>query len=86
METDFSCFITCADGQEREFHFTRINSSTAIYFHIAAVDRDTKLFSATLARGDSSQWRLQETDLPDWFKDQEPKLADIIQQKTCGDK
>ena len=83
METDFSTIVDCADGQQREFHFTRINS-VAIYFHISVVDTDNKLYSATMARAETSQWQLQENDLPEWFKYIELKLADIIQQKACN--
>ena len=77
MKTDFSKFIICDDGHEREFHFARINSA-AIYFHVSVIDNDGKLLTATVARDESSQWRIQPEDFPEWLKRAEPLLASAI--------
>ena len=55
METDFATTILCTDGQEREFHFARINS-VAIYFHISVVVNSGRLLTGTLAREVNGRW------------------------------
>ena len=79
MKTDFSTIILCTDGQEREFHFARINS-VAIYFHISVVDSSGHLITATLARNENGQWKLHEPELPGWFITAEPKLGNEVEQ------
>jgi len=81
METDFSSTILCTDGQEREFHFARINS-VAIYFHISVVDNSGRLITATLARDETGLWKLHEQELPAWFKTAEPELGNTIEVKA----
>ena len=81
METDFSTTILCTDGQEREFHFVRINS-VAIYFHISVVDSSGRLITATLARDESGDWKLHSPELPPWFITAEPELGDHIEHKA----
>lgn len=81
METDFSTIILCADGQEREFHFLRINS-VAIYFHISVVDSTGRLITATLARDEAGHWKLHEAELPRWFITAEPALGNEIEHKA----
>lgn len=81
METDFSSNIICSDGQKREFHFARINS-VAIYFHVSVFDSRAQLITATLARDEHGQWKLHETELPDWFKKAEAELGNTIEQKA----
>jgi hypothetical protein len=81
METDFSSTILCTDGQEREFHFARINS-VAIYFHISVVDDSGRLITATLARDELGRWKLHEQELPAWFKKAEPELSNAIEVKA----
>ena len=81
METDFSKTITCNDGQEREFHFARINS-VAIYFHISVLDKNTALVTATMVMDENGQWKLRETELPNWFKQAEPELSDAVELKA----
>jgi hypothetical protein len=66
MNTDLSTTIRCIDGQIREFHFTRINS-TAIYYHISVVDDNGRLLTGTLARNEMNDWKLRELELPAWF-------------------
>ena len=83
METDFSKTITCNDGQVREFHFARINS-VAIYFHISVFDKDSALVTGTLARDENGQWKLHETELPNWFKHAEPELSEAVEVKEVG--
>jgi hypothetical protein len=79
MTTDFSTTILCKDGQEREFHFARINS-VAIYFHISVVDG--RLITATLARNENGQWKLHEHELPNWFITAEPELGNEVEHKA----
>jgi hypothetical protein len=81
METDFSTTIMCTDGQEREFHFARINS-VAIYFHISVVDNSGRLVTATLVRDEGGRWKLHEQELPAWFKKAEPQLGDMVELKA----
>jgi hypothetical protein len=81
MQTDFSTTLVCADGQKREFHFARINS-VAIYFHISVIDNGGRLITATMARSENGQWKVQEKELPDWFKKAEPELALTIERKA----
>ena len=81
METDFSSTILCTDGQEREFHFARINS-VAIYFHISVVDNSGRLITATLARDETGHWKLHEQELPAWFLKAEPELGNTIELKA----
>lgn len=81
METDFSTIILCTDGQEREFHFVRINS-VAIYFHISVVDNNGRLITATLARDENSRWKLHEPELPGWFIRAEPELGNQVEHKA----
>jgi hypothetical protein len=84
METDFSKTITCNDGQVREFHFARINS-VAIYFHISVFDKSSALITGTLARDENGQWKLRETELPNWFKHAEPELSEAVEVKEVGE-
>jgi hypothetical protein len=84
METDFSKTIVCNDGQEREFHFARINS-VAIYFHISVFDESTALVTGTLARDENGQWKLRETELPSWFKQAESELSDAVEVKQANE-
>ena len=81
METDFSTIIKCTDGQEREFHFARINS-IAIYFHISVVDSSGRLITATLARDENGHWKLHEPELPGWFITAEPELGSQVEHKA----
>lgn len=81
METDFSTTILCKDGQERAFHFSRINS-VAIYFHISVVDSNGQLVTATLVRDENSKWKLHEPELPNWFITAEPQLSNEVEQKA----
>jgi hypothetical protein len=81
METDFSTTILCTDGQEREFHFARINS-IAIYFHISVVDSSGRLITATLARDENGRWKLHEQELPGWFITAEPELSNQVEHKA----
>jgi hypothetical protein len=81
METDFSTIILCTDGQEREFHFARINS-VAIYFHISVVDNNGRLVTATLARDENGRWKLHEPELPGWFITAEPELGNQVEHKA----
>jgi hypothetical protein len=81
METDFSTTILCTDGQERVFHFARINS-VAIYFHISVVDSSGRLITATLARDSSNHWKLHEQELPRWFITAEPELGNEVEHKA----
>jgi len=80
MKTDFSKFILCDDGFEREFHFARVNSA-AIYFHVSVIDNDGKLLTATVARDESGQWKIQSHDFPEWLNRAEPLLARSIDQE-----
>jgi hypothetical protein len=81
MEKDFSTIILCTDGQEREFHFARINS-VAIYFHISVVDNSGRLVTATLARDENGRWKLHESELPGWFITAEPELGNQVEHKA----
>jgi len=81
METDFSNTILCTDGQERVFHFARINS-VAIYYHISVVDDNSRLITATLVRDETGNWKLHEHELPLWFKKAEPELGNTIEVKA----
>jgi hypothetical protein len=81
METDFSTTILCTDGQEREFHFARINS-VAIYFHVSVVDNSGRLVRATLARDENGHWKLHESELPGWFITAEPELGNQVEHKA----
>jgi hypothetical protein len=81
MEKDFSTTILCTDGQEREFHFARINS-VAIYFHISVVDNSGRLVTATLARDENGRWKLHEPELPGWFITAEPELGNQVEHKA----
>jgi hypothetical protein len=81
METDFSTIILCTDGQEREFHFARINS-VAIYFHISVVDNSGRLVTATLVRDENGHWKLHERELPRWFITAEPQLGSQVEHKA----
>jgi hypothetical protein len=81
MEKDFSTTILCTDGQEREFHFARINS-VAIYFHISVVDSSGRLITATLARDENGHWKLHEQELPGWFIKAEPELSNQVEHKA----
>jgi hypothetical protein len=81
MEKDFSTTILCTDGQEREFHFARINS-VAIYFHISVVDNSGRLVTATLARDENNRWKLHEQELPRWFITAEPELGNEVENKA----
>ena len=81
METDFSTTILCTDGQERVFHFARINS-VAIYFHISVVDSSGRLITATLARDSTNHWKLHEEELPRWFITAEPELGNEVEHKA----
>lgn len=81
METDFSTSIVCTDGQERKFHFARINL-VAIYFHISVFDNNDRLITATLARDENGRWKLRESELPGWFKKAEPELSEAVELKA----
>jgi hypothetical protein len=80
MKTDFSKYIMCEDGFEREFHFARVNSA-AIYFHVSVIDKDGKLLTATMARDDTGHWKIQPQDFPAWLSHAEPALAHTIDQQ-----
>jgi hypothetical protein len=81
MEKDFSTTILCTDGQERVFHFARINS-VAIYFHVSVVDNSGRLITATLKRDENSHWKLHEQELPRWFITAEPELRNEVEHKA----
>lgn len=78
MKTDFSKHIVCDDGNEREFHFARVNSA-AIYYHVSVVDVDEKLYTATVVLDDNSKWKIQPDNFPSWLFNVEPKLAEVIE-------
>lgn len=80
MKTDFSKFIICDDGHEREFHFARVNSA-AIYFHVSVIDGNGRLLTATVARDENGHWKIQPQDFPEWLNRAEPLLALTIDQQ-----
>jgi len=79
MKSDFSKFIICDDGREREFHFARTNTA-AIYYHVSVIDSDGKLLTVTMGIDEDGQWKMQSQDMPEWLQRTEPMLALAINE------
>lgn len=65
----------------REFNFRMLPGTSNSSIHVDVPDDRGNRIVFTMNRQDGNQWRISETNLPAWIKDNEKKLNDCIEDE-----
>jgi len=75
----FTKLVKC-DDRQREYNFRKLPSTDGSLFHVDVSDDRGNRIIFKMQKEQGGQWTIIDPTLPQWIKNAEPQLHDVIEE------